>query len=134
MKKTRPQRHVGMGGIEFQKSKGQHILKNPLVVQSIVQKSGLKSTDIVLEIGPGTGNLTVKLLDIAKRVIAVEIDPRMVLELQRRVQGTPSAHKLQVIAASFSVSISLSLFFCHFSRQVMMMETRPMISRIECDK
>lgn len=65
-------------GIEFHKSKGQHILKNPLVVQSIVDKSGLKSTDIVLEIGPGTGNLTMKLLERAKRVIAVELDPRMV--------------------------------------------------------
>ena len=53
-------------GIEFHKSKGQHILKNPLVVQSIVEKSGLKSTDVVLEIGPGTGNLTMKLLEQAK--------------------------------------------------------------------
>lgn len=43
-------------GIQFQKSKGQHILKNPLLVQSIVEKAGLKSTDIVLEIGPGTGS------------------------------------------------------------------------------
>lgn len=40
-------------GIEFHKSKGQHILKNPLVVQSIVDKAGVKSTDVVLEIGPG---------------------------------------------------------------------------------
>lgn len=44
-------------GIEFHKSKGQHILKNPLVVQSIVDKAGVKSTDVVLEIGPG-GSLT----------------------------------------------------------------------------
>lgn len=84
-------------GIEFHKSKGQHILKNPLVVQSIVDKSGLKSTDVVLEIGPGTGNLTMKLLERAKRVVAVELDPRMVLELQRRVQGTPYAAHLQII-------------------------------------
>lgn len=91
------QRHAGgVGGIQFQKAKGQHILKNPLVVQSIVQKAGLKSTDVVLEIGPGTGNLTLKLLEVAKRVVAVELDPRMVLELQRRVQGTPFATKLQV--------------------------------------
>lgn len=100
-KKTRApaaQRHAGgVGGIQFQKAKGQHILKNPLVVQSIVQKAGLKSTDVVLEIGPGTGNLTLKLLEVAKRVVAVELDPRMVLELQRRVQGTPFATKLQVI-------------------------------------
>ncbi len=86
-------------GIEFHKSKGQHILKNPLVVQSIVEKSGLKSTDVVLEIGPGTGNLTMKLLEQAKKVIAVELDPRMVLELQRRVQGTPYQNQLQIIHA-----------------------------------
>ena len=66
-------------------------------MQSIVDKSGLKSTDVVLEIGPGTGNLTMKLLERAKRVIAVELDPRMVLELQRRVQGTPYASHLQII-------------------------------------
>jgi 2-polyprenyl-3-methyl-5-hydroxy-6-metoxy-1,4-benzoquinol methylase len=86
-------------GIEFHKSKGQHILKNPLVVQSIVEKFGLKSTDVVLEIGPGTGNLTMKLLEQAKKVIAVELDPRMVLELQRRVQGTPYQNQLQIIHA-----------------------------------
>lgn len=92
--KPAPQRFQG---IQFQKSKGQHILKNPLLVQSIVQKAGLKSTDIVLEIGPGTGNLTMKLLEVCKKVIAVELDPRMVLEVTRRVQGTPYANKLQVI-------------------------------------
>uniref|UniRef100_A0A0D6QU24 rRNA adenine N(6)-methyltransferase n=1 Tax=Araucaria cunninghamii TaxID=56994 RepID=A0A0D6QU24_ARACU len=85
------------GGIQFYKSKGQHILKNPMLVQTIVQKAGIKSTDIVLEIGPGTGNLTMKLLEVAKKVIAVELDPRMVLELQRRVQGTSNATRLQVI-------------------------------------
>ncbi|XP_024391172.1 ribosomal RNA small subunit methyltransferase-like isoform X1 [Physcomitrium patens] len=42
------------------------------------------------------GNLTMKLLEVCK-VIAVELDPRMVLEVTRRVQGTPCANKLQVI-------------------------------------
>lgn len=65
-------------GIEFLRSKGQHILRNPMVVQSIVEKSGLKTTDTVLEIGPGTGNLTMKLLEKVKKVVAVEVDPRMV--------------------------------------------------------
>ncbi|KAM7478449.1 hypothetical protein LguiA_026662 [Lonicera macranthoides] len=85
------------GGIQFHKSKGQHILKNPLLIDSIIQKSGIKSTDIVLEIGPGTGNLTKKLLEAGKSVIAVELDPRMVLELQRRFQGTPFSNRLKVI-------------------------------------
>nr|GEZ70354.1 ribosomal RNA small subunit methyltransferase [Tanacetum cinerariifolium] len=85
------------GGIQFHKSKGQHILKNPLLVDAIVQKAGINSTDVVLEIGPGTGNLTKKLLEAGKSVIAVELDSRMVLELQRRFQGTPHSNRLKII-------------------------------------
>lgn len=94
------------GGVTFHKSKGQHILKNPLLVDSIVQKSGIKSTDVVLEIGPGTGNLTKKLLEAAKTVVAVELDTRMVLELQRRFQGTPLSNRLKV--KIFILFLSLS--------------------------
>jgi 16S rRNA A1518/A1519 N6-dimethyltransferase RsmA/KsgA/DIM1 with predicted DNA glycosylase/AP lyase activity len=46
----------------------------------------------VLEIGPGTGNMTVKLLESAKKVVAVEVDPRMIAELTKRVQGTCVIH------------------------------------------
>ena len=70
------------------KSKGQHFLKNPLVVNGIVAKAAIKTTDTVLEIGPGTGNMTVKLLNQAKKVVAVELDLRMVAEVTKRVQGT----------------------------------------------
>jgi 18S rRNA (adenine1779-N6/adenine1780-N6)-dimethyltransferase len=70
------------------KAFGQHILKNPLIVQAIVDKAGVKSSDTILEIGPGTGNLTMKLLEAGKKVVAVELDPRMVAELQKRVQGS----------------------------------------------
>ncbi|CAK9139065.1 unnamed protein product [Ilex paraguariensis] len=96
IRKEKPQRHY-QGGIPFHKSKGQHILKNPLLIDTIIQKSGIKSTDVILEIGPGTGNLTKKLLEVGKSVIAVELDPRMVLELQRRFQATPFSDRLNVI-------------------------------------
>ncbi|CAD5187527.1 ribosomal RNA small subunit methyltransferase-like [Musa acuminata AAA Group] len=92
-----PQQQRWGGGVPFEKSKGQHILKNPKLVETIVQKSGIKPTDVVLEIGPGTGNLTKKLLEVAKSVVAVELDPRMVLELNRRFQGTPHSSRLKVI-------------------------------------
>lgn len=69
----------------FDKSFGQHILKNPLVVQQIVEKTGIKPTDVILEIGPGTGNLTAALLERGKKVIAVEVDARMVAEVTKRV-------------------------------------------------
>lgn len=91
------QNKVYQQALQFKTEHGQHILKNPLVITSLVEKAGLRSTDTVLEIGPGTGNLTVKLLERVKKVIACEVDPRMVAELQKRVQGTPQASKLHVM-------------------------------------
>ena len=44
--------------------------------QAIVQKADLKPTDVVLEVGPGTGNISVRILEKARRLIAVELDPR----------------------------------------------------------
>lgn len=76
---------------------GQHFLKNPAVVESIVTKAGLRPSDVCLEIGPGTGNLTVRLLDFSKKVVAVEFDRRMVREVLKRVEGTKAEHNLQVI-------------------------------------
>jgi len=84
-------------GLVFNTGLGQHILKNPLIVDAIVNKSALRSGDTVLEIGPGTGNLTVKCLEKAKKVIACEVDTRMVAELQKRVQGTPFQSKLEML-------------------------------------
>lgn len=97
IRKARHQQQHLQGGIPFEKSKGQHILKNPMLVETIVQKAGIKPTDVVLEIGPGTGNLTKKLLEVSKSVVAIELDPRMVLELNRRFQGTPYSNRLKVI-------------------------------------
>ncbi|GMR35850.1 hypothetical protein PMAYCL1PPCAC_06045, partial [Pristionchus mayeri] len=84
--------------LPFNTDKGQHILKNPGIVNAIIEKSAIKSTDTVLEVGPGTGNLTVKLLEQAKKVIACEIDPRMVAELNKRVMGTHLHNKLEIRA------------------------------------
>lgn len=81
----------------FDKSLGQHILKNPLVATAIVEKANIQPTDIVLEVGPGTGNLTVKLLEIAKKVIAVEKDARLAAELVKRVQGSHLEKKLHLM-------------------------------------
>lgn len=82
---------------KMDKDLGQHILKNPGVASAIVQKAHLKQSDHVLEVGPGTGNLTVLILKAAKAVTAVEMDPRMAAELTKRVQGTPEGKRLKVM-------------------------------------
>lgn len=84
-------------GIEFDKQQGQHVLRNPGLAETIVDKADVRQGDTVLEVGPGTGNLTLRLLEAARRVIAVENDGRLVTELRRRVQGTEMERKLTVV-------------------------------------
>uniref|UniRef100_A0A6I8RDC8 rRNA adenine N(6)-methyltransferase n=1 Tax=Xenopus tropicalis TaxID=8364 RepID=A0A6I8RDC8_XENTR len=96
-KKTRRHQEVKSQGVLFNTGLGQHILKNPLIVNSIIDKAAIRPTDVVLEVGPGTGNMTMKLLEKAKRVVACELDTRLVAELQKRVQGSAVASKLQVM-------------------------------------
>ncbi|CAM4717800.1 hypothetical protein PO909_018566 [Leuciscus waleckii] len=96
-KKSRKHQEVKSQGIMFNTGIGQHILKNPLVVNAIIEKAALRPTDVVLEVGPGTGNMTVKLLEKAKKVVACELDTRLVAELQKRVQCTPMQNKLQIL-------------------------------------
>ncbi|KAG6484306.1 ribosomal RNA small subunit methyltransferase, mitochondrial-like [Zingiber officinale] len=79
------------------KGRGQHLLTNPRVLDSIARLACLRLSDTVLEIGPGTGNLTVRLLQSARRVVAVEIDPRMVESLLSRVSGLGLDDRLTVI-------------------------------------
>ncbi|ALC46206.1 CG11837 [Drosophila busckii] len=100
-KKTRIHNEVQKQGIVFNKDFGQHILKNPLVITTMLEKAALRPTDVVLEIGPGTGNMTVRMLEKAKKVIACEIDTRLAAELQKRVQATPMQPKLQVLIGDF---------------------------------
>ncbi|KDO71051.1 hypothetical protein CISIN_1g047897mg, partial [Citrus sinensis] len=84
--------------IFFHKSKGQHILTNQRVLDSIVRKSSINPDDTVLEIGPGTGNLTLKLLEVSKKVHAIEIDERMVEILNRRAADSGFHDRLNVIS------------------------------------
>src|SRR6202041_3439780 len=89
---------VGASSIfKFNTKIGQHILKNVAIADAIVTKANIQPSDTVLEVGPGTGILTTRILEKAKKVVAVELDPRMAAELTCRVQGTPSQQRLQII-------------------------------------
>lgn len=64
------------------KSLGQYFLKCPDVTQKIVKTAEIKSGDEILEIGPGTGILTVFLAKKAERVLAVEKDEQLTEKLK----------------------------------------------------
>lgn len=70
--------------ISANKNLGQNFLIEEQVVESIVAASQIEEHDIVIEIGPGLGTLTQKLLQKAKKVIAIELDNRMIEILKDR--------------------------------------------------
>lgn len=63
---------------------GQNFLINDTVIESIIEKSNLDKNTLVIEIGPGLGTLTNKLLEVAKKVISIELDKDMVNILNDR--------------------------------------------------
>jgi 16S rRNA (adenine1518-N6/adenine1519-N6)-dimethyltransferase len=73
-------------GIAPKKSLGQNFLHDPNLLQKIVATAELKPDDTVLEIGPGTGALTVLLAQAARRVLAIEVDERLKPALDRALE------------------------------------------------
>lgn len=80
---------------------GQNFVIDANTVRKIVTASDITNDDVVVEIGPGLGSLTLALLDVAQQVIAVEIDPKLAARLSRTVQEhmPEHAHKLTVLHA-----------------------------------
>jgi len=71
-------------GIRPQKGLGQHFLVDTKHLSKLLQANELRAVDVVLEIGPGPGNLTELLVGLPVRVIAAEIDQRFVHLLEDR--------------------------------------------------
>jgi len=69
---------------------GQNFLTNPAILSRIVREAEVKRSDTVLEIGPGPGTLTQYLVEKAKKVIAVELDQRMVELLREKKKNVPN--------------------------------------------
>ena len=65
-------------GISANKSLGQNFLINEEVVEQIIEKASISKEDFVIEIGPGLGTLTSQLLEKAGKVMAVELDDKMI--------------------------------------------------------
>ncbi len=80
------QRH----GLYTKKSLGQHFLVDDRVIGRIMDLAGVGPDDVVLEIGPGIGTLTVALARAASVVVAVEADKALVPVLAETTAGLPA--------------------------------------------
>jgi 16S rRNA (adenine1518-N6/adenine1519-N6)-dimethyltransferase len=81
------------------KSLGQNFVIDPNTVRRIVRTAGVRPDDVVVEVGPGLGSLTLGLLAEAARVVAVEIDPVLAAELPVTIAGRlpGRADRLEVV-------------------------------------
>ena len=70
--------------IHANKKLGQNFLIEDTVVERTIEAADITKEDLVIEIGPGLGTLTKELLEKAKKVIAVELDEKMIQILQER--------------------------------------------------
>jgi 16S rRNA (adenine1518-N6/adenine1519-N6)-dimethyltransferase len=88
-------------GLRPTKRLGQNFVHDPNTVRRIVASAGLAPGDVVLEVGPGLGSLTLGLLPACRAVLAVEIDPLLARRLPATVvQRAPGlADRLTVVAA-----------------------------------
>lgn len=84
-------------GVRAKKGLSQHFLADCGVLQKQVELAGLKKTDTVLEIGPGLGTLTERLLARAGKVVAVEADAALAGYLEDRFSGDINAGRLEIV-------------------------------------
>ncbi len=85
--------------INPKKSLGQNWLNSDKALETIVKAGQIKPGDLVLEIGPGTGALTQKLIEAGAIVIAIEKDNRLIPLLEGKFSTEIDRNKLQIIEA-----------------------------------
>jgi 16S rRNA (adenine1518-N6/adenine1519-N6)-dimethyltransferase len=73
-------------GFKFSKSLGQNFLTDKNIIDLIIDGANIKDEDLVIEVGPGIGVLTAEAAQIAKKVIAIEIDKSLIPILHDTLQ------------------------------------------------
>jgi 16S rRNA (adenine1518-N6/adenine1519-N6)-dimethyltransferase len=83
------------------KQRGQNFVIDANTVRRIVRESGVGPDDVVVEVGPGLGSLTLALLDVADRVVAIEVDDLLASRLPATIaeHAGDRAARCQVVHA-----------------------------------
>ncbi|THJ02960.1 16S rRNA (adenine(1518)-N(6)/adenine(1519)-N(6))-dimethyltransferase RsmA, partial [Nocardioides sp.] len=83
------------------KQRGQNFVIDANTVRRIVRESGVAAAEVVLEVGPGIGSLTLALLEVGAEVTAIEVDPLLAGELPATIRAFAPAQvdRLRVVLA-----------------------------------
>ncbi|MBG6083961.1 16S rRNA (adenine(1518)-N(6)/adenine(1519)-N(6))-dimethyltransferase RsmA [Zhihengliuella flava] len=82
---TEIRRLAGELDVRPTKTLGQNFVIDGNTIRRIVAAADVEPDEVVLEVGPGLGSLTLGILDAARRVVAVEIDPKLAARLPRTI-------------------------------------------------
>jgi len=77
-------------GLTPRKRWGQHFLIDRNILNKVIRTADLEKRDVVLEVGPGLGEMTLAMARQVKKVIAVEIDQKLVKILREKTEETPN--------------------------------------------
>ena len=88
-------------GVRPTKQRGQNFVIDANTVRRIVREAGLSADDVVVEVGPGLGSLTLALLAVVRRVVAIEVDPVLAAALPETLAAyaPDGADRCQVMTA-----------------------------------
>jgi len=91
-------------GLSPRKRLGQHFLIDKNILNKLIREASLGSDDVILEVGPGLGEMTLALAKRAKSVIAIEIDSKLVEILRTKFENTPNVEIIEgyILKVDFS--------------------------------
>ena len=91
-------------GLATRKRDGQHLLVDPNTVRRIVTSAQLDAGDVVLEVGPGIGSVTLALAGAVRRVVAVEIDAGFITALADVLEGVDGVEVVHADALAIDLA------------------------------
>jgi 16S rRNA (adenine1518-N6/adenine1519-N6)-dimethyltransferase len=91
-------------GLFPKKRLGQHFLVDRNILNKVIWAAQVEKEDTVLEVGPGLGEMTIALARQAKRVIAIEIDSKLVAILNEKMKNYPNVEvvKSDILKVDFN--------------------------------
>jgi 16S rRNA (adenine1518-N6/adenine1519-N6)-dimethyltransferase len=108
-------------GLFPKKRLGQHFLVDPNILNKVVRTAQVGKEDVVLEVGPGFGQMTIALARQAKKVIAIEIDERLVVILKQKIGDYPNVEVTQ----SDILKVDFKRFFKKEARPIKVVANLP---------
>jgi len=118
---TSLKRELSKYGFFPKKRLGQHFLVDRNILNKVIRTAEVGKEDVVIEVGPGLGEMTLALARLAKQVIAVEIDPKLAEILKKRLADCPNVE----VVKNDILKVDFNHFFKKAGRPVKVVANLP---------